>query len=221
MLDELAKKRYKSIMKRNYIQKLNYFLYEVCIKKQKITNLDIVKYKPDDSVKENYKNLYNDMSKIRERNKCTKKIIDENKDKFKSAKKQYFKYYEKEILTPGNFNFFWNKENRSCQYCGISEKQIECLAQKVKIETKRFYSRGKTMEIDKIDAFGEYTKDNIILSCYWCNNARTDEFTAAEFKLIAKGINEIWNCRLRESGCDDKIEFPTKVYEDNLSEVYK
>jgi len=37
------------------------------------------------------------------------------------------------------------------------------------------------------------------MSCYWCNNAKTDEFTAEEFAVIGKAIAMVWHDRLRES----------------------
>ena len=33
-----------------------------------------------------------------------------------------------------------------------------------------------------------YNKDNCVLACHWCNNAKTDAFTADEFKPIGKEI---------------------------------
>jgi hypothetical protein len=37
------------------------------------------------------------------------------------------------------------------------------------------------------------------MCCYWCNNAKTDEFTPTEFKFIGQMIGNIWNTRLRAS----------------------
>ena len=54
------------------------------------------------------------------------------------------------------------------------------------------------MEIDRIDPSGDYSKENIVLCCYWCNNAKTDEFSYFEFKkFIAPEIQEIWEIRLQ------------------------
>ena len=58
--------------------------------------------------------------------------------------------------------------------------------------------REDSMEIDRKNSNKEYTADNIVLCCYWCNNAKSDEFTFDEFKkYIAPGINQTWNDRLR------------------------
>ena len=68
MSDKLAKRRFKSIMGRNYTQKLNYFLFEVYTKKKKITDLNTIEYALDDMIQIEYKKLYQDMAKIRKRN---------------------------------------------------------------------------------------------------------------------------------------------------------
>ena len=74
-------------------------------------------------------------------------------------------------------------KDAQCYYCGVTIRQINQLAELGKLFTKR--SRGYTMEIDQIDAFGGYTDKNCVACCYWCNNAKTDEFIKAEFKTIA------------------------------------
>jgi len=44
------------------------------------------------------------------------------------------------------------------------------------------------------------------MSCYWCNNAKTDEFFVDEFKEIARGINYAWQKRLG----NEIVVFPEK-----------
>ena len=39
---------------------------------------------------------------------------------------------------------------------------------------------------------------NLVFSCYWCNNAKTDTFSSEEFKIIGKEIGKIWKKRLTE-----------------------
>lgn len=36
------------------------------------------------------------------------------------------------------------------------------------------------------------------MSCYWCNNAKTDEFTFEEFEEIGKSFGLVWNKRLKK-----------------------
>lgn len=87
----------------------------------------------------------------------------------------------------------------ACHYCGITEAELEQLW---KIEeangkslTKR--GRGKKLELDRIDPNAEYAiTNNLVLACYWCNNAKTDTFTGDEFKEVGKVFRQIWDKRL-------------------------
>ncbi|HPT73200.1 MAG TPA: hypothetical protein PLE74_13070, partial [Candidatus Cloacimonadota bacterium] len=57
-------------------------------------------------------------------------------------------------------------------------------------------TRGWTLEIDRKKPNLEYEEDNCVMCCYWCNNAKTDEFDDVEFLPIGNAINQIWNGRL-------------------------
>ena len=89
-------------------------------------------------------------------------------------------------------------EQKKCAYCGVSLEQIFLLGEKGKLYNKRSDTRGYSLEIDRKNPNQEYSKDNCCVSCYWCNNAKTDEFSVKEFKEIARGINNVWNERLKD-----------------------
>ena len=96
------------------------------------------------------------------------------------------------------FHLSWNKFvsmliNGTCSYCGLTIYEVYRLAESHQLFTKR--TRGYTIEIDQIDPNGYYTDTNCTASCYWCNNAKTDEFSVSEFKEIAKGVNTAWRQR--------------------------
>lgn len=97
--------------------------------------------------------------------------------------------------------------NGKCEYCGITIKEINQLSDDQKLYTKR--ARGYSMEIDQKDSNGLYTDDNCVASCYWCNNAKTDEFTFTEFKKVAEGINEMWKSRLG----NNSVRFPKETWD--------
>jgi hypothetical protein len=104
-----------------------------------------------------------------------------------------------DILDFNKFSKEFFKEDdhdRCCKYCDIPESQIRELHEHGLIVTKRYYSRGKTMEVDQRDAFKGYTFDNIDLVCYWCNNAKTDEFTEDEFFEVGRVMKTIWQNRV-------------------------
>lgn len=107
-------------------------------------------------------------------------------------------------LSENKFNELLLSSN--CSYCGISIEMIYKLAEKKQLFTKR--ARGYSLEVDQIDPFGNYKDGNCAASCYWCNNTKTDEFTVSEFKEIARGINQVWNQRLKKVDINETICFP-------------
>lgn len=99
------------------------------------------------------------------------------------------------------FESFWEFKNwheqtdKRCHYCGVTQYQIEKLWQKRLLYTKR--NRGRKLEIERLKPNEPYDNiKNLVFSCYWCNNAKTDEFTEGKFKVIAAGIKEAWVNRL-------------------------
>jgi 5-methylcytosine-specific restriction endonuclease McrA len=82
-----------------------------------------------------------------------------------------------------------------CYYCGITEEQIHQLWQKYPNLTKR--TRGRKLEMDRKQPNEKYdNQENLVLSCYWCNNAKTDTFTKKEFLKVGQVIRGIWQERL-------------------------
>lgn len=80
-----------------------------------------------------------------------------------------------------------------CAFCGISLEEVEVLADKGMLYKKN--DRGWSLGIDRLNSNYEYTKENCVMACYWCNNAKTDEFTKEEFLEIAKAIRKVWQAR--------------------------
>ena len=68
---------------------------------------------------------------------------------------------------PEFYDWYASKEKR-CRYCGITEKEITKLI-----------------------------SGNLELCCYWCNNAKSDEFTSGEFKSIGREIGKVMKKRLK------------------------
>lgn len=94
------------------------------------------------------------------------------------------------------YNWYINLE-RKCEYCGITEAEIKSLLDSQKLSTKRIATRGRKLEFDRKEPELAYNQlNNIVLCCYWCNNAKTDTFTYKEFKKVGKVIAEIWKDRV-------------------------
>ena len=86
--------------------------------------------------------------------------------------------------------------DKKCYYCGVTEAEIEVLNKEQPL-TKR--ARGKILELDRREPNASYDEiNNLVYSCYWCNNAKTDTFTDKEFKEIGKVISSIWQKRLHK-----------------------
>ena len=87
------------------------------------------------------------------------------------------------------------EEEIHCHYCNLTKAEIELLVDKRKLFKKSL--RGWSFEIDRLNSNYEYRPENCVMACYWCNNAKTDEFTETEFLKIGKVIHEIWQERLK------------------------
>jgi hypothetical protein len=87
-------------------------------------------------------------------------------------------------------------ESQACAYCHITQTQFETLQQAGQLHTKRLRTRGTSFEIDCRRPELGYTEGNLALCCYWCNNAKTDEFSDAEFQPIADAMALVWRHRL-------------------------
>lgn len=126
----------------------------------------------------------------------------ENDQLNKTDEKKKYKIKFLKILPKNEFESkFFKNELRSCEYCGIKEDQLSDLCK----QSKRS-GRGVRLEYDRIKDDQDYRLENVVLACYWCNNAKTDEFSTNEFKEIARGINKTWNRRLANKKQQDGVE---------------
>lgn len=144
-----------------------------------------------------------------------------SKDNLKHYLGEYYNklfelYKAKTTWTKAKFDELNNSEH--CSYCGISKTNIwEYLGKNGLLHNKRSETRGYNLEIDRKYPNLEYSEENCCMSCYWCNNAKTDEYIPSEFKEIARGINHVWNKRLEKAGISEKIIFPedSAIWEDS------
>jgi 5-methylcytosine-specific restriction endonuclease McrA len=126
------------------------------------------------------------------------KIYDwEHSKENEQVTKDCMEYYVDRIF---NKNYKYEKfkellEKKKCKYCGITEDMIEELISLNKINKKKL-TRGWTLEIDRKEPNLEYTPENCVRCCYWCNSAKTDEFDDEEFVPIGQAIKKIWHDRL-------------------------
>jgi len=85
-----------------------------------------------------------------------------------------------------------------CYYCQIPERLIEKIYWEIR-RTKRPPTRIK-LELERLDPFGNYNKENVVLACFNCNNSKSDIMYHEEFIPIGKIIKKICkkNSRLQK-----------------------
>ena len=89
----------------------------------------------------------------------------------------------------------------SCCYCGCTQADLEELVSSGRIQAKS--GRGRILELERKKPNEPYSNfANLALACYWCNNAKTDSFTEAEFSQpggIAEQIGKVLMNRIHNS----------------------
>lgn len=207
---KMASMRYKSIAERSFEKDLDAILFMKVLRNENcdlLTEFENFAFPKNEAHFENRKriytiieNEYDNIQTLRDKNKAIDLWEKQNKAVVKELKNIYKKSFSQRLSFDEFTVFFKSDESiniRKCTYCNLSEKEASELFDKMKIYTKRKYSRGRSMEVDKIDPNGLYEISNISLCCYWCNNAKTDEFSSEEFNEIGAVISKIWQRRLK------------------------
>ena len=84
----------------------------------------------------------------------------------------------------------------ACAYCHITEAEFKQLVNGGQVKTKRLRTRGISFELDcRVPELG-YQARNVVVCCYWCNNAKSDEFSPEEFQPVADALRQVWRGRL-------------------------
>ena len=78
-----------------------------------------------------------------------------------------------------------NKEEHICYYCGISEKILTKLYDDDTYTCRTKRNRGSWFELDRQNAKENqnvYSKENIVLCCYFCNNHKSDVISPEDMR---------------------------------------
>ncbi len=187
----IADDRYKAIKERSFkdMLKLRFFMNHDFKSEEIVSDISF-------DTRDRYLAICKNMKKIRDENKELKDIDPKRR---KECRKLYADKFENDFrLSEFREKYKEDKsQSRKCEYCGISETQIKELIYKEGITTKRLINRGHTMEADRREPNDKYEFGNVAICCYWCNNAKSDEFSVDEFKPIGRVICAIWNMKLK------------------------
>lgn len=202
------KNKYNAKAIESFVTRLNLFLFDQIVNKG-IKHIDELEFEKelffnfviDEKIKiqysaEYWQYNYNEKLNGIEINEIYNKLHSAKKnfvDKIEKLKELYINEKYEEIFPFDEFKRKLDEKDKRCHYCDITVDEINLLIDRKKLFNKHD-TRGFELELDR-NANEEYTKDNTVLCCYWCNNAKTDEFSQGEFEKIGKVIREIWNER--------------------------
>ena len=94
------------------------------------------------------------------------------------------------------FALWYKESNKECYYCGISKENLKKLFDNKVIQSKK-PSFNSTLQIERLNPDKGYVKDNCVLACCICNNAKSDMINAENFKeYFAKRIECFYNSLL-------------------------
>ena len=86
-----------------------------------------------------------------------------------------------------------------CFYCGVSENKLDKLYKNINFRSKR--NRGAWFELDRVVTKGNkniYSKENMVLCCYYCNNHKSDIISAEEMRrYFGKSIYDYLSNKFR------------------------
>lgn len=108
------------------------------------------------------------------------------KEKVRQGKSNFLDFEE--------FKSWYDNSEKICHYCGLTEQESQKIV-RTKLTSNRFpkdgkhgrgTSRGMWLEIDRYQPKEKYEISNIVLSCYFCNNDKSDIFNGDQYKVFMK-----------------------------------
>ena len=90
-----------------------------------------------------------------------------------------------------DFLDWYNQQEKSCFYCGIEELTVQEIVRTGVLKSSRFpkdgrsgqgQGRGVWLEVDRLEPKENYSRKNCVLSCYFCNNDKSDVFHGNDYK---------------------------------------
>jgi hypothetical protein len=207
-MDKQISSRYDQLLSRSYKRDLNMYLFKCFIEGN--TDLGFISdnyqlFMPDERFISTYIAIHQ-LSKESDKIEGTDIQIGEfdkflkqwKIDNYNVLPKLKQKFISK-FITIDSFSKFYKTTEKKCEYCMITEEHISLLLKQKMLYTKTLSIRGRSLEIDRKNSSKSYEEGNIVFCCYWCNNAKTDEFTEDEFKQIGNQIKLVWENRLKKA----------------------
>jgi len=111
----------------------------------------------------------------------------------KKLKENYSNRLRKGVNGFGSLDDFinwYNEQDLICNYCGLSEIEMQEISMTGILTSNRFpqngiigqgTNRAVWLEVDRIESNGLYSRDNCVLCCYFCNNDKSDVFDGNQY----------------------------------------
>lgn len=118
--------------------------------------------------------------------------------RFNDLYSRYFNEQRKELFEkPKPFLEWYDKQKESCNYCGITQSELHTIVKlrdgKLTLNKKTKRSKG-TLEIEKLNANLGYTFKNCVLSCPFCNNAKSNLISEDDWRaFFVPAMKEYFN----------------------------
>ncbi|MBN8215728.1 MAG: hypothetical protein J0L75_03760 [Spirochaetes bacterium] len=133
---------------------------------------------------------------------------------FSKSISNYTKQFIDSLMTPSQFQH--KLKTTKCCYCEIEytqegnpETTQRSMQQRMKDLMYRRAKRNRGwngLEIERLEPNLEYFDKNVAMCCHWCNNAKTDEFTAEEMRKIGGTMKTIWQDRCKKDFEEDLLK---------------
>ena len=106
-----------------------------------------------------------------------------------------------------DFLDWYNLEEKICKYCGLTEEESQKIVMTSILKSNRFpengkigqgKSRGVWLEVDRLEPKGQYSRENAVLCCYFCNNDKSDVFSGQEYLKFRENRIEYLRDKLKK-----------------------
>ena len=151
---------------------------------------------------ESYKKIGNDLKinqeEVRQLYSETKEskavaVIKKLKSQYAGIKERCKKAKEKiGWVQFSDFYNWFNNQKKVCGYCNSTLEEVEFFLEKqIEEGGHKRDNRGWSFEIDRLNHKSKYKDGDVVLSCYICNNAKSDVFEANAFAPIGEAIGKV------------------------------
>ncbi len=98
---------------------------------------------------------------------------------------------ENAFIDYNDFKAWYDDQIKVCNYCGLTEEESQEIVVTKLLTSNRFpqngvpgrgTSRGMFLEVDRVEPKGNYSRNNCVMCCYFCNNDKSDVFHGNHYK---------------------------------------